>query len=70
MFESLLEKVNRNGIKELINYIRTDTDFYYAPASTLFHLACDGGLLQHSLNVHNSLAVKRLSLVWNNICQR
>ncbi len=68
-FESLLEKVNRNGVKELINYIRTDTDFYYAPASTQFHLACDGGLLQHSLNVHNCLAVKRLSLVWNKVLE-
>ncbi len=64
-FESLLEKVNRNGVNELINYIRTDTDFYSAPASTQFHLACEGGLLQHSLNIYYSLAFKKLSLMWN-----
>lgn len=68
-FESLLEKVNRNGVKELINYIRTDTDFYSAPASTQFHLACEGGLLQHSLNIYYSLAFKKLSLMWNKVLE-
>ena len=28
--------------------------FYNAPASTRFHLACEGGLLQHSLNVYDA----------------
>ena len=66
-FESLLEKVNRDGVNELINYIRTDTDFYYAPASTQFHLACEGGLLLHSLNIYDFLAIKKLCLVWNKV---
>ncbi|MDF2872280.1 MAG: hydrolase [Anaerocolumna sp.] len=68
-FESLLEKVNRNGVSELINYIRTDTDFYSAPASTQFHLACEGGLLQHSLNIYYCLAFKKLSLMWNKVLE-
>lgn len=42
-FESLLSKVYRDSVIELINYIRTETDFYEAPASTQFHLACEGG---------------------------
>jgi len=68
-FESLLEKVNRNGVNELINYIRTDTDFYSAPASTQFHLACEGGLLQHSLNLYNIMVIKKLNPVWNKVLE-
>mgnify|MGYP003304493349 FL=1 len=31
------------------------SDFFTAPASTRYHLACEGGLLQHSLNVYDCL---------------
>ena len=48
-FEAELGKVNRPGIDKLMGYIR-GSDFYTAPASTKFHLSCEGGLLQHSLN--------------------
>jgi len=68
-FESLLSKVNRDGVNELINYIRTETDFYEAPASTQFHLACKGGLLQHSHNVYNCLYVKRQSFIWDKVLE-
>ena len=51
-FEELLVSVDRAGIDKLLGYIRK-TDFYRAPASTRFHLACEGGLLQHSLNVYD-----------------
>ncbi len=52
---------------KLIRYIQKSTDFYKAPASTRFHLACEGGLLQHSLNVYDCLIAKRESPIWKEI---
>jgi len=63
-FEELMDKVNREGKEELLEYIRTKTDFYTAPASTNFHLSCEGGLLQHSLNVYDCLMAKKSNPVW------
>ncbi len=31
------------------------TDFFTAPASTIYHDACNGGLVQHSLRVYNKM---------------
>jgi len=53
-FEAELGKVQRPGMDNLLDYIRK-SDFYTAPASTKYHLACEGGLLQHSLNVLDAL---------------
>lgn len=53
-FEAELSKVKRPGIDKLLGYIRS-SDFYTAPASTKYHLSCEGGLLQHSLNVLDAL---------------
>ncbi|MBR7136056.1 MAG: hydrolase, partial [Clostridia bacterium] len=53
-FEAELAKVNRPGMDKLLAYIRK-SDFYKAPASTKYHLCCEGGLLQHSLNVLDAL---------------
>ena len=53
-FELELDKVQRPGMDKLLEYIRS-SDFYRAPASTKYHLACPGGLLQHSLNVLDAL---------------
>jgi len=41
-------------IKHLIEWLRTK-DFYTAPASTKYHDAYHGGLLNHSLEVYNQL---------------
>lgn len=62
-FEELMSRISRDGIKELMDYIKR-SDFYNAPASTRFHLACPGGLLQHSLNVYDCLTAKRKSPIW------
>jgi len=62
-FEAELTKIQRPGMDKLLEYIR-GSDFYRAPASTKYHLACPGGLLQHSLNVLDAL---RGLLQWNNI---
>lgn len=53
-FEAEMSKVNRPGMADLMAYIRK-SDFYTAPASTKYHLSCNGGLLQHSLNVLDAL---------------
>lgn len=56
-FRKLCCSIKRDGIQELMEWLET-TDFYSAPASTRFHGAYTGGLLQHSLNVYDEL--KRL----------
>lgn len=53
-FEAEMSKVKRPGVDKLMDYIRK-SDFYAAPASTKFHLSCEGGLLQHSINVLDAL---------------
>ena len=68
-FEGLMATVNRDGREELMEYIRTKTDFYLAPASTQYHLSCEGGLLQHSLNVYDCLMAKKQSPVWKKILE-
>lgn len=46
--------ITREGIDDLLAALEKN-DFYIAPASTKFHLAEPGGLLQHSLNVYDEL---------------
>ncbi|MBQ3053390.1 MAG: hydrolase [Clostridia bacterium] len=48
------ENVNREGADLLLEYLES-TDFFTAPASTRFHCAYPGGLLEHSLNVYYCL---------------
>ena len=53
-FIELLRSTKREGIEKLIDFLEK-TDFFTAPASTRFHMSCEGGLLQHSLNVYDCL---------------
>lgn len=46
--------ISRDGAAELLEWL-SKTDFYTAPASTKFHCACEGGLVQHSVNVFEVL---------------
>lgn len=46
--------IKRDGLDKLLEWLDT-TDFYVAPASTRFHLMCEGGLCEHSINVFNRL---------------
>lgn len=62
-FEKLLQEVKREGVEELLNFIR-GSDFYTAPASTRYHLAEEGGLLKHSLHVYDCLMKKKENPVW------
>ena len=52
-FEEILLSTKRNGIKNVLEEL-AKTDFYKAPASSRFHLACEGSLLRHSLNVYDA----------------
>ena len=66
-FEKLMERVQREGKDKLMSYIREKSDFYTAPASTKYHLSCEGGLLQHSLNVYDCLVAKKESPIWKDV---
>lgn len=48
------DNIHRDGIDALMKWLE-GTDFYTAPASTKYHGAYEGGLLQHSLNVYSQL---------------
>lgn len=49
-FRDTLLKTEREGMVELLDYL-ADNGFLDAPCSTKFHLAKEGGLLEHSVNV-------------------
>lgn len=48
------ENIQREGIDELMAWIE-ESGFYQEPASTKYHGAHEGGLLEHTLDVHNAL---------------
>ena len=47
-------QITRTGAPELLAWLES-TDFFTAPASTRFHGAYPGGLVDHSLNVYFAL---------------
>jgi hypothetical protein len=48
--------IHREGAEKLLDYLQSPaSDFFTAPASTRYHLAVEGGLVEHSLNVYNAL---------------
>lgn len=48
------ENIRREGAEALLDYLK-GSDFFTAPASTRFHMAIEGGLCRHSINVYNRL---------------
>jgi len=50
----LLESTNREGVTDLVCYLR-ESGFFECPASTKFHGAHKGGLAEHSLRVYELL---------------
>ena len=44
--------IKREGADELLDYLNK-TDFFTAPASSKFHSAYPGGLVEHSVNVYH-----------------
>ena len=48
--------IKREGAQELLAWLTgTKSDFFTAPASTRYHSAYEGGLLEHSINVYECL---------------
>ena len=47
--------IKRDGADKLLAYLTDQSDFFTAPASTRFHGSYEGGLCEHSLNVHSCL---------------
>ena len=50
--------ITRRGADKLLDWMGK-ADFFTAPASTRYHLACKGGLMEHSVHVY-----RRLQRLW------
>ena len=54
--EIFKNNIKRDGADKLLDYLLSPaSDFFTAPASSRFHSAYEGGLLDHSLNVYDCL---------------
>ena len=53
-FYEIVKYIKREGIDDLTAWLES-TDFFVAPASTVYHQNYEGGLLEHSLNVYDNL---------------
>jgi len=56
-FIELLKGIDREGMDKLIEFLES-SDFFEAPASTRYHGAWKGGLLEHSMKVYEILKTK------------
>ena len=54
---NLLKGIDREGMDKLIEFLES-SDFFEAPASTRYHGAWKGGLLEHSMKVYEILKTK------------
>ena len=52
--EIYTQNIRREGSEKLLEYLE-NSDFFSAPASAKFHMAEEGGLCNHSLNVYHRL---------------
>lgn len=50
-------KISREGSVPLLEWLQK-TDFFTAPASSKYHCACRGGLVQHSVSVYRTMMEK------------
>lgn len=55
-FITLLKSTNRANIDKVIEWLES-TDFFEAPASTIYHENYTGGLCEHSLKVFDTLEI-------------
>lgn len=50
------KNITREGSEKLMEYLLSpESDFFKAPASTKFHGSCEGGLVEHCVNVYDCL---------------
>jgi hypothetical protein len=50
-FEQSITFIHRDGIDQLVKWLKEETDFFTAPSSASYHGNYAGGLLAHSVNV-------------------
>lgn len=69
--KKLLLSVKRKGMKELVEWLEKESDYFTAPASTRFHEARENGLLNHCWNVYKLFSEKnkkfKLRVPWGSI---
>ena len=53
--EIYTQNIIREGSDKLLDFLLNGSDFFTAPASTRYHGAHEGGLVEHSLNVYDCL---------------
>ncbi len=53
--EIFKNNIKREGADKMLDFLENKSDFFTAPASTRYHLAKEGGLCEHSVNVYNCL---------------
>lgn len=69
-FIELVKSIQREGFdKEKLLYKLEHSDFYTAPASTIYHNSFEGGLVKHSLNVYYELCNLVKMLGFNDISE-
>jgi hypothetical protein len=63
-YEDLLKKVvvRSREVQRFDEFLRNETSWLTAPASSRFHLAREGGLVEHSINVAHTLLTLRETL--------
>ena len=61
-FIETLSATNRKGIDKVISKLE-ELGFFEAPASSRFHLACKGGLAEHSMNVYEAAVMLREQII-------
>ena len=63
-YEKLKSMVSqrKSQFDNLINFMESETSWLNSPASTKYHLCKDGGLLEHSINVAESMLKVREAL--------
>lgn len=62
-FSTGITNINRVGMKDLLNYLDEETNFFLSPASSNYHGNYDGGLCEHSLEVFHN--IKLVSQIYN-----
>lgn len=50
-FKKIIKSICERDYSDITNYLIVDTDYFIAPASTIYHNNYAGGLFHHSLNV-------------------
>lgn len=53
LYDKYMNMVNREGKEKFINWLKNETDYFTAPASSKYHCNYKHGLVEHSLNVLN-----------------